>query len=86
MKNKIEKMREDCNRRFPISEDELPAIEKWKKNHDKKVHGLTTKMSRIKADCVCGGRYSYVFIPTSIGVSGTIRCSCNADFEFQKLG
>ena len=26
------------------------------------------------------------FVPTSIGTSGVIKCSCGAEFEFQEIG
>lgn len=86
MKEQYEKMQENYYRGFPISEEEDLAIEKWQKEHDEKIHGLTDDRLRMKAGGVSGGRYSYRFIPTSIGVSGTVRCSCGAEFEFQKIG
>lgn len=48
-------------------------------------HGYTPEM-RIKAEGCIGGRYKYVFIPTSLGVSGKIVCHCGAEFEFQEIG
>lgn len=33
-----------------------------------------------------GGRYEYIFVPTGLGISGTVVCSCGAKFEFQKIG
>lgn len=86
MKSEVEKMRKDYWRGFPITEKEEAAIEAWKKKHDEEVHGWTTDTMRMKAEGVSGGRYSYHFIPTSLGVSGTIRCHCGVEFEFQKIG
>ena len=86
MKERFEKMEKDYYRGFPISEEEDLAIKKWQKEHDEKVHRLTDDRLRMKAEGVCGGRYSYRFIPTSLGVSGVVRCSCGAEFEFQKIG
>ena len=71
---------------FPISKDEENAIEEWKKKHDEDVHGLTTNNLRMKAEGVSGGRYSYHFVPTALGTSGVIKCSCGAKFEFQEIG
>lgn len=85
MKSELDKMRRDYWRGFPITEDEEKTIENWKKEHDEKVHGYTKEM-RIKAEGISGGRYSYRFIPTAIGTSGVIRCSCGAEFEFQEIG
>ena len=56
------------------------------KKHDAKVHGWTDNKMRMKAEGVSGGRYSYRFVPTSLGTSGVIRCHCGAKFEFQKIG
>ena len=85
MKSELDKMKKDYWRGFPISENEEKAIEKWKKEHDKKVHGFSKKL-RMKAEGVSGGRYSYHFVPTALGTSGVIRCSCGAEFEFQEIG
>lgn len=86
MKYQLDKMKKDYRRGFPISEDEERAIEAWKKKHDEEVHGLKTDSLRMKAEGCCGGRYLYRFVPTSIGVSGKIICSCGAEFEFQEIG
>lgn len=86
MKEQYEKMQKNYYRGFPISEEEDLAIKKWQKEHDEKVHRLTDDRLRMKAEGVCGGRYSYRFVPTSLGVSGVVRCSCGAEFEFQKIG
>lgn len=86
MQQRLDKMYEDYCRGFPITEKEQSAIEAWKKEHDEKVHGYTTDTMRMKAEGVSGGRYLYKFIPTSLGVSGIIRCHCGAEFEFQEIG
>lgn len=86
MQQRLDKMQKDYWRGFPITEKEQAAIEAWKKDHDEKVHGYTTDTMRMKAEGVSGGRYMYKFIPTSLGVSGVIRCHCGAEFEFQEIG
>lgn len=86
MKEQYEKMQKNYYRGFPISEEEDSAIKKWQKEHEENVHGLTDDRLRMKSCGVSGGRYSYHFIPTSLGVSGVVRCSCGAEFEFQKIG
>jgi len=86
MKQQLYRMKEDYKRGFPISEQEEKIIEKWKRKHDEEVHGYTTDRMRLKAEGCCGGRYSYHFIPTSIGVSGAIKCNCGAEFEFSEIG
>ena len=61
------------------------AIKEWKEKHDTEVHGFKTLEDRLHAGGLIGGRYTYHFVPTSIGVSGTIQCSCGEEFEFCKL-
>lgn len=85
MKQRLEKMQKEYYRGFPISEEEQEAIEDWKKKHDEESHGYTPEM-RMKAEGCCGGRYKYVFVPTSLGVSGKIVCHCGEEFEFQEIG
>ena len=86
MQSKLDKMQKDYWRGFPISEEEEVAIEKWKKEHDEKVHGYMTNNMRMKAEGVSGGRYSFHVTPTALGTSGVIRCSCGVEFEFQEIG
>lgn len=86
MQECLDKMQKDYWRGFPITESEQNAIEKWKKKHDENAHGLTNDRLRMKAGGCCGGRYSYHFVPTSIGTSGVVKCHCGAEFEFQELG
>ena len=87
MKEQLDKMKSDYNRGFNITEEEDIAIKEWKKKHEEEVHGLTTPMTRLKAQGVSGGRYSYIFYPTAIGCSGVIRCdACGKEFVFCELG
>lgn len=86
MKVRLEEMESDYYRGFPITEEEKNAISEWKKRHDEEVHGLKTNQDRMRAQGACGGKYKYVFIPTSIGVFGKVVCSCGAEFEFQRFG
>lgn len=86
MQQELERMKKDYYRGFPISKKQSETINNWMKEHDEKDHGYDTLEKRIKAGGVCGGRYSYHFVPTSIGTSGVVKCSCGAEFEFQELG
>ena len=65
---------------FPITEEEMKAIKEWQKKHEEEVHNGSSYVGAI------GGRYSYHFVPTSIGTSGTVKCVCGAEFEFQEIG
>ena len=64
---------------FPITEEEVKVIEEWQKKHEEEVHNGSSYAGAI------GGRYSYSFTPTSIGTFGVVKCSCGAEFEFQKI-
>lgn len=86
MKEQLDRMRKDYYRGFPISDKEDDAIKEWCNKHDVEAHGLNTLDKKLKAGGCIGGRYSYKFVPTSIGVSGSIVCSCGASFEFQEIG
>lgn len=85
MQQELETTKKDLRRGFPISEREQKAIKEWQEKHDAEVHGLKTLEDRLHAGGLIGGRYTYYFVPTSIGISGTIQCSCGEEFEFCKL-
>ena len=68
----------DYYRGFPIEEEEHEAINKWKEHHEQ-IEGCT-------GGGAAGGKYSYEFTPTAVGTSGVIKCTCGAEFEFQKIG
>lgn len=85
MQQELDIMKKDLRRGFPISEREQKAIKEWQEKHDTEVHGLKTLEDRLHAGGLIGGRYTYHFVPTSIGISGTIQCSCGEEFEFCKL-
>lgn len=82
MQQKLDKMKKDYYRGFPITEEQKSKIDAWIKKHDEEVHGIKNDIPMKTG----GGSYSYVFLPTSIGVSGVVECSCGAEFEFQELG
>jgi hypothetical protein len=83
MKEKYNTMREDYLRGFPISETEDKKIRKWIKKHEIEKHHLTEDY-KMTHKC-CGAWYTYEFTPTSLGISGVIKCSCGDEFEFQSI-
>lgn len=85
MKAALKQMSDDYYRGFPISAAEKEAIDAWRHKHDEEVHGLHTFKDRLAAGGAIGGRYTYRFVPTSIGIVGTVECGCGATFEFQSL-
>ena len=85
MKEELERVRADMYRGFPISAEEEKRIKEWQDKHDAEVHGLKTLKERVSAGGCIGGRYSYEFVSTSIGVIGIVKCNCGAKFTFQDL-
>lgn len=66
MKKKYDEMSADYYRGFPISKEESEKISTWMKEVTK------GEDPREKIGGAVGGRFKYEFIPTSIGVIGTI--------------
>lgn len=83
MEAELKKAKEDLYRGFPISEKEQEKIREWELKHDAEKHGLKTMEQRLRAGGCCGGRYTYQFVPTSIGTVGEVICSCGEKFTFQ---
>lgn len=74
MKEQYDRMLEDYYRGFPISKVENQKIAEWKDNLPKANVGAI------------GGRFRYEFVPTSIGVVGTIIDSFTGEkLTFQDL-
>ena len=71
---------EDVRQAFKITENERRKIKDWKMKHENEKHGGYPARSGA-----IGGRYEYVFIPTSIGTAGVIRCCCGEEFAFREL-
>lgn len=86
LKQELKELRDMYACAFCITKEQQERIDAWKKEHDGEVHGIWTADDRIRAGGCCGGRYTYIFVPTSIGTSGTIRCHCGAEFEFKEIG
>lgn len=85
MEAELKAVKEDYYRGFPISEEEQKSIREWMDKHDEEVHHARTLGDKLKLGGCCGGRYTYKFIPTSIGTIGTVKCSCGAEFTFQDI-
>lgn len=85
MKTQLEKMQKDYYRGFPISEMQQKNICEWIDRHDEEVHHARTLGDKLKPGGCCDSRYTYEFIPTSIGTIGIVRCNCGAKFIFQDI-
>lgn len=81
----LKKAQSDNYRGFPISAEEFDIIRNWQLKHDEEVHNLKTLEARLQAGGAIGGKYTYEFVPTSIGTIGTVKCSCGAEFTFQNI-
>lgn len=81
LKEEIEnlKHRERKGISFVVSEEELAEINAWQNEHINKYHGGDSYAGAI------GGRFSYKFIPTSIGDIGYVYCdSCKKNHKVKK--
>lgn len=81
----LKEAKDDLCRGFPISKEEQERIREWQLEHDAEKHGLKTMEQRLRAGGCIGGRYTYQFVPTSIGTVGEIVCSCGEKFTFQNF-
>ena len=82
MKEERDKAVANAYRGFPISADEEEAIQDWIENHEKEKHYNPNR--KFPRGGAIGGSYTYCFVPTSIGVFGSIKCSCGEEFTFQE--
>ena len=80
MKTKYDKMEAAYRRGFPISEEQAEKISEWKEKHVENHHGGVLHGGAI------GGSWEYHFIPTSIGVCGTVYCSSCREKMKRELG
>jgi hypothetical protein len=85
LKEEMEDYKEQLLHGFGISQEEYDSICEWKRKHEEEVHGAKTFDQHLRLQGVSGGRYTYIFVPTAIGTSGVVRCSCGAEFEFQEI-
>ena len=76
LKAEIIKLEDKCMAGFSISEEEMTKITSWKVQHEQAHPMCRTAV---------GGRYTYSFTPTSIGVIGKIECLCGDSFTFREL-
>lgn len=84
LQNNLKRIKDDSLRGFPISEEEKKSIEEWKMKHLKKMH-WDKKNNTSQSVGAIGGRFTYRFIPTGIGVIGEIECTCGEKFCFQEI-
>ena len=74
LQNKQEKIKN--SQVFIIEPEEVELIRKWKTQHEAEEHGGNSYAGAV------GGRYTYEFVPTSIGTVGVVKCTCGKHFDF----
>ena len=77
LKVKNEELEKRLQNSFCVSDKEWKRIKKWQKTHE--------KACAASESGAIGGRYSYIFLPTSIGIIGTVKCVCGKEFCFKEL-
>ncbi len=81
---KLKKENEDMwlnyNKSFIVTEEQWDKIDEWKDKHANEKHnGKSLRGGAI------GGVYTYVFVPTSIGTYGCVKCNCGEEYVFSEL-
>lgn len=71
-------LRESLNKsRFSLSDNQEEKLKQWKDTHKCK--------NRNKSHGAIGGQYTYKFIPTSIGVFCSVKCSCGEELNISDI-
>ena len=81
LKEEIKELKTKKNKgmTFVIDEEETKAISEWIDKHIEEKHNGSRYAGAI------GGRFTYRFVPTSIGEIGEVVCSCGETFCFREL-
>ena len=77
----LNERKKDLDRGFPISKEDYDKAIDWIEKHEEAYHPMSTSFPRGGA---IGGSYTWEFTPTSIGVFGSVKCSCGKNFTFQE--
>ncbi len=85
MKTELDSFKREYYRGFPISKEDEKKIEEWKNKHDRYAHMIRSIDDRLGTGGSIGGRYTYEFIPTSIGTIGVVKCHCGEQFAFRDI-
>ena len=85
MKTELDNFKTEYYRGFPISKEDEKKIEEWKNKHERYAHMIRSIDDRLGTGGSIGGRYTYEFIPTSIGTIGVVKCHCGEQFVFRDI-
>ena len=61
---------------FSLTEQETKDLKKWLKKHDEKC-----KFKDQHKQGAIGGRITYMFTPTSLGVITRVKCACGKEAD-----
>lgn len=64
---------------FNLDKTELEKLNTWLKKHDKKCP------RKLNSGCI-GGRLTYCFTPTSLGVITEVKCGCGGEINLTDFG
>lgn len=65
---------------FTITDEEWKKVTNWKEKHLEENH-----QNLLKAGGAIGGRFSYEFTPTAVGIIGVCNCCCGESFIFSEI-
>lgn len=64
--------------KFELTKVELERFQNWKTEHDKTCSLVPTEDNPFASGAI-GGRISYHFTPTSIGLGVRVSCACGSE-------
>ena len=75
--------REERKHSFVISDEEWNKMVKWQEDHIAERHSYIDADGKKQAKLAgaIGGRFRYIFVPTSIGIFATCKCSCGEELN-----
>ena len=65
---------------FELNEVERQKLRDWQEKHDKKC-----KFANPMSQGAIGGRLTYMFTPTSLGVITKIKCTCGKEADLTDM-
>ena len=84
LKTENERLHAMMRNGFEITNEETENINQWKIKHEEKKHGRKNSKEMFLTGAG-GGNYTYMFVPTGIGIIGSVKCSCGAEYCFRDL-
>jgi hypothetical protein len=53
---------------FRLESEDVEKLNEWDKKHK--------KVCKLNKECAIGGRLSFIFIPTGLGIDTIVQCAC----------